>query len=89
MTDDVLGKFGFFAAAVRDRLEKGREVYGDASFTAAPDALLDEIAEELQDVCAWSYILWTRLERLRCSLPRDAATSAPRGRMVGAERGQP
>jgi hypothetical protein len=57
--------FADFAAAVERRLEKGREVYADRSFDLASPRLLDEVLEELLDTCAWSFILWTRLRRIR------------------------
>ena len=54
--DDWLG----FAEAVRARLD-----YGDRSFPSYPAALLDEVAEELLDVCGWCYVLWSRLRAIR------------------------
>ena len=62
---DPLDRFADFAAAVRARLEQGRVTYGDRSFDRPEDELLSEIAEELQDTAAWSFILWTRLQRLK------------------------
>jgi hypothetical protein len=47
------------------RLEKGREVYGDRSFSLTPLELTKEVEEEILDVCAWSFILWMRLRALR------------------------
>jgi hypothetical protein len=53
-----------FAAAVEARLEQGRREYRDCSFSLAPAELVREIEEELLDVCAWSFIAWSRLRRL-------------------------
>jgi len=58
-----------FVGAVETRLQQGRTVYADRSFDAAPAALASEIEQELLDVCAWSFILWTRLRALRERLP--------------------
>jgi hypothetical protein len=44
----------------------GAATYGDASFTRPPAELVDEVQEELEDVCGGSLLpLWIRLERLR------------------------
>ena len=61
-----------FAAAVRARLEAGRAAYGDASFKAAPDALLGELAQEALDLAGWGFVLWKRIESMRVSLERSA-----------------
>jgi hypothetical protein len=65
---DPVAAWGTFTAAVAARLEQGRAVYGDRSFAREPAALAGEIAEELLDVCAWSFILWTRLDRIRAAV---------------------
>ena len=54
-----------FLAVVRQRLEDGATEYGDASHRRPVGDLLDEIQQELADVCGWSAILWARLEHLR------------------------
>ena len=54
-----------FLAVVRKRLEAGAQEYGDASHRRPVGDLLDEIQQELADVCGWSAILWGRLEHLR------------------------
>jgi hypothetical protein len=58
LTNDPIAAWPTFAAAVAARLEQGRHVYGDASFHREPAPLAGEVAEELLDVCAWSFILW-------------------------------
>ena len=54
-----------FVARLRARLEAGAATYGDRSFTRPAAELVDEIQQELEDVCGWSLLLWIRLERLR------------------------
>lgn len=54
-----------FILQLERRLEKGSREYRDQSFNRSPEELLDEISEELLDVCGWSYVLWTRLQNLR------------------------
>lgn len=64
-----------FFARVQARLEQGERDYGNKSFTRPAGELLDEIQQELEDVCGWSTILWSRLQRLRDEL----AIGVPRG----------
>ena len=54
-----------FFELVAARLEAGRQEYGDRSFERKGEELIDEIIEELADVCGWSYILFDRLQKLR------------------------
>ena len=54
-----------FVQRLRARLEAGAALYGDASFTRPAAELVDEVQQELEDVCGWSLLLWIRLERLR------------------------
>jgi hypothetical protein len=54
-----------FVARLRARLEAGAATYGDASFTRPAAELVDEVQQELEDVCGWSLLLWIRLERLK------------------------
>lgn len=54
-----------FLHLVRARLEKGSEAYGEASFERHPPDLLQEILEELADVCGWSCVLATRIYQLQ------------------------
>ncbi|MBK8980649.1 MAG: hypothetical protein IPM29_32505 [Planctomycetes bacterium] len=60
--DDALDRF---VARLRSRLEAGAATYGDASFERPEVDLVDEVQQELEDVCGWALILWVRLERLR------------------------
>ena len=61
---DHLAEWPAFAQQVRARLDKGRHEYGDRSFDLHPAALIEEVEQELADVCAWSFILWVRLARI-------------------------
>ena len=57
--------FRAFSAAVAARLEEGEKLYADRSFRREPEALVGEVEEELLDVCAWSFILWCRMQAVR------------------------
>lgn len=54
-----------FVERLRVRLINGAKTYGDASFTRPATELVDEVQQELEDVCGWSLLLWIRLDRLR------------------------
>lgn len=54
-----------FVGRLRARLEVGAKTYGDASFKRPAGELVDEVQQELEDVCGWGLLLWIRLERLR------------------------
>ena len=62
--------FEAFMSRVRGRMNKGAREYGDRSFSEHPSLLVAEIQEELQDVCGWGFILWTRLEQIKAALER-------------------
>ena len=62
---DINAAFDRFVAHLRARLVAGAATYGEASFQRPAADLVDEVQQELEDVCGWSLILWTRLERLR------------------------
>lgn len=57
-----------FVARLRTRLEVGAATYGDISFTRPAAELVEEIQQELEDVCGWSLLLWIRLERLKAGV---------------------
>ena len=83
---DPLAGWPAFAAAVRARIERGREAFGDRSFARPPGELVGEIREEIWDLCAWSYILATRLDGIGSAIGErrdesvaDAAPAQPRG----------
>lgn len=80
LTRSPTAAWSTFTAAVARRLEAGRVVYGDRSFTRPPGELVAEIEEELLDVCAWSFILWHRVQ----GLPGDARRGSRRNRVGGS-----
>jgi len=79
--------FADFIGEVRARLEKGRETYGDRSFSAEPSALLEELRQETLDLAGWGFILWTRLKAMADALP--CRVNEPPGRLVGKDRVAP
>src|SRR5664280_3035072 len=68
MTDDPLDRVDEFFSEVRTRLLKGKREYDDKSFSANPWKLLEEISQELFDMCGWSYILYCRIQKMRVEL---------------------
>ena len=54
-----------FVQRLRARLVAGAQTYGDRSFTRPAAELVEEVQQELEDVCGWSLLLWIRLDRLR------------------------
>jgi hypothetical protein len=77
---DPLDGFPSFIDRVRSRLAAGREAYGDESFLRPIAELLNEIEEELLDVCGWSFVLWERLQamkKLHAANMEPAALTAP------------
>jgi hypothetical protein len=69
-----------FVARLRARLATGATTYGDVSFSRPAAELVDEVQQELEDVCGWSLILWLRLERLRKRVGANVAEGGDRGR---------
>ncbi len=57
-----------YAEAVLEKLAKGAVEYGDRSLDADSGKLLNEIEAELLDVNGWSFLLWTRIQRLKKKL---------------------
>lgn len=62
---DPLASWPSFVAEASSRLEAGRAAYGDRSFSLPPAELAREVEEELLDVAAWAFILWTRVRAIR------------------------
>jgi len=86
-----------FMEAVRLRMEKARQAYGDASFSRPLAELAGEVEEELLDVCGWAFILWCRIAAIRSGCPNGAykackthqssrAMILRQGRVIGAPR---
>ncbi|HEX5050428.1 MAG TPA: hypothetical protein VFZ65_01520 [Planctomycetota bacterium] len=59
-----------FITRLPARLTAGAREYGDRSFTRPPAELVDELQQELEDVCGWGLILWLQLDRLRGAVDR-------------------
>lgn len=58
---DPLDDFRGYAKAVHERLEAGRETYGDRSFSFPPTKLIAELQLESLDLGGWGYVLYERL----------------------------
>lgn len=65
---EFASSLNLFVGTLLKRLEQGHQDYGDKSLGLTPGALLDEIEEELVDVCGWAVILFHRLRRMREAL---------------------
>lgn len=68
-----------FVQRLRARLVAGAATYGDRSFTRPAGGLIDEVQEELEDVCGWSLLLWIRLDRLRARVEQLGTGGDNRG----------
>ncbi len=53
-----------FEEALREKLQRGFEEYGDESFERPPGELLGELAEEALDLAGWGMMLWVRCRAL-------------------------
>ncbi len=59
-----------FVKALWEKMDKGRQEHTDASFDKPATDLVDEITEEILDICGWSVLLYTRLKRLKKAVKR-------------------
>jgi hypothetical protein len=64
-SDAALRRWPEFTGEVHARLDMGKRIYGDDSFERPLERLLVEIQQELMDVCGWSFIMWSRLEKMK------------------------
>lgn len=72
--------FDDFIKALEPRLAQGADTYGDSSFKKGITQLIDEIEQELLDVCGWGWILWVKLHTLRdLAKTVDATLQPPTG----------
>lgn len=69
-SDAALARFFEFATSVEQRLEAGKPTYGDASFQKPLTEIVEEIREELLDVCGWAFILYDRLNLIEQNIRR-------------------
>lgn len=57
--------YALFWQRVTARVKAGEKEYGNLSFSLPPLALVEEVQQEVEDICGWAYILWRRLERAK------------------------
>jgi len=57
-------EFKAFMQEIHSRMEAGHREYGDKSFLRPPLALVEEIKEEVLDICGWAFILYRRVSKL-------------------------
>ena len=60
--------FKKFVELLDKRMKKGYKEYRDKSFNRDDKSLVEEIQEELLDVCGWSVIMFAKLEELKKKL---------------------
>lgn len=71
--------FERFVGRMKERLDAGRQEYGDRSFAIDPQQLIREIQEELVDTANWSLILYGRLQAIQDALSvRRPLTDLPK-----------
>ena len=63
----------------RARLIEGAVEYGDASLASPPSTTLDEIRQELADVCGWACILARKVEALGAGIERATVQGTEAG----------
>jgi len=57
-----------FNLAMQNRLVRGHQEYGNASFSRSEKELLRELQEEVLDIAGWGFILWVRLKEVEKAL---------------------
>lgn len=57
--------FPEFVETLRERMEQGFKEYGDKSFDRPGMELIDELEEEVLDICGWGLILYTKICELK------------------------
>lgn len=67
---DKIDKLPAFMDRVHRKMIRGQAEFEDRSFSYDPIRLLNEIQDELVDVCGWSYTLWRRLEDMKDEIGR-------------------
>ena len=60
--------FKQFVKDLDSKMDAGYHEYGDKSFKRPPKELLQELEEEVLDICGWSLILYVRLKELKKKL---------------------
>ena len=64
----IESRFPAFTDQIKNRLKQGAREYGDASFSKDPLTLLNEIQQEVLDICGWSFILSERIEGIKSKI---------------------
>jgi len=70
---DHFEQWGAFMGQVYRRLEQGEQAYHGLSFQREPVDLAVEVEQEILDLAAWSFILWTRLRAIKAKLEKSEA----------------
>lgn len=71
-------EFAQFVLVLHDKLERGEQTYGNASFDRPLPRTLDELLEELVDICGWAWVMFVRIEALKESLTTMQVDPRPR-----------
>jgi hypothetical protein len=62
-----------FLTALRARLEKGAQEYGDLSFDRPAEETVEEILQEVLDIAGWTFVLREQLrQRLKAGIQKIA-----------------
>lgn len=70
MTEPRLDRLERWFERVRAKTSRGAIEYGDRSFELRGDRIVEEMRDELADVCGWAHVLDERLERCAAALER-------------------
>lgn len=62
LPDLAIKRYPDLRARAHERLLRGKVEYGDSSFAAQEDTLLDEIAQEFLDAYNWAFIAWCQTD---------------------------
>lgn len=89
---DTLERLPEFFSEIQTRMLAGRRAYGDKSFSREPRELLEEVQQELLDVCGWSYVLYCRMARMKDALrdvePASSVAKGEAGSLPPARAGE-
>jgi len=67
-------RWGKVALELLERLRKGHNEYGDASFTKPATTTLQELKEEALDIMGWGFILVCKLDDMAATLTNQTET---------------
>lgn len=56
---------------INDRLKEGERVYGNKSVSRPTGFIVNDIAEELADICGWAAVLYARLMALKQVMDKE------------------